>query len=74
MESILITYKSWFIRGMNQPCYQVIVNHPSSLLAVKQELEHPPVKGILVIENKSKAVKRLGWKELGDGIYYKIFE
>ena len=73
-----IQYIPWVVRGYSKyPCWQVYVNTKtkslSNLREIKRELSAPPVRGVLIIENKSKAIKRLGWEEMADGIYYKIF-
>lgn len=70
----MITYLSWSLRGYTKPVFMVWVEHPESLCAVKAELSDPPVRGLLLVENKSKACERLGWEKLDDGLYYRLFE
>ena len=74
----MIRYVPWIIRGYSElPCWQVYVETETKSLAnlieIKKQLGNPPIKGVLIIENTSKAIKRLGWEEISDGIYYKIF-
>lgn len=75
---IKISYTKWALRGANYPVFQVYVeitdSHDiSQLLEVKEKLNNAPVKGIVLAENKSVALKRLGWKELDSGVWFKIF-
>lgn len=74
-----IDYVPWKIRGYDGPVYQVYVEIPDShntkqLRELKRRLNSPPHKGLMIAENKSLALKRLGWEYDNDGFYYKLFE
>jgi hypothetical protein len=70
----MVEYRPWQIRGYDKPVYMVWVENPSSLVEVKRELNNPPVKGMLIVQNKSRACERLGWEKMEDGVWYKIFD
>ena len=74
-----IHYEPWSLRGYKGEVYQVYVNIPNShdtkqLRELKERLNNPPIKGLHLAENKSRALERLGWERIDDGLYYKIFE
>jgi hypothetical protein len=76
----VIIYHPWRLRGFNGPVWQVYVEITESrdisqLVAVKRRLNTPPVSGIILAENNSRALARLGdgWKELDNGLWYKVF-
>lgn len=76
---IHIEYKPWALRGCKLQVWQIYVDITDShgisgLLEVKNIINNNSVKGIVLIENRSKAMKRLGWDELSDGVYYRRFE
>lgn len=73
-----VCYVPWVLRGYPGMAWQVYVEITGSrdisdLIEVKRRLNNPPVCGMVLAENRSKALKRLGWKELDDGLWYKIF-
>jgi hypothetical protein len=73
-----IEYKQWSLRGYDDPVYQVYVEIPDShdtkqLRELKRRMNDPPHKGLIIAENKSKALKRLGWEYDDNGFYYKYF-
>ena len=74
----MIQYIPWKLRGYSGDVYQVYVNNEKSSLTflreLKKELNNPPVRGLLLAENSSRALERLGWEALDDGLWYKIFE
>lgn len=70
----MIEYHPWSLRGYIGPVFMVWVENPESLCAVKAELNNPPVKGLLLVENNSRACGRLGWEKLDDGLYFRLFE
>jgi hypothetical protein len=71
----LIRYEPWSLRGYDGPVYQVYVEHPESLVELKRQMNNPPHKGLMIAENKSRALERLGWQRDVDGeFYYKLFE
>ena len=76
----MIIFEPWNLRGYNGMTWQVYVEIKNSrsiaeLIEVKRQLNNPPVTGLVLVENKSPAMKRLGlgWKEMDDGVWYKIF-
>ena len=78
--NVLLRYASWSLRGYAGRAWQVYVEIQNSrsitqLIAVKRQLNNPPVRGIVLVENSSPAMKRLGpgWKEMEHGVWYKIF-
>lgn len=75
---IEITYTPWQLRGCESPTWQVYVENTDShsiaqLIEVRRRLNNPPVTGLVLAENRSPALKRLGWKELDNGLWYKVF-
>lgn len=77
---ISIRYEPWTLRGVVSPVWQVYVkieesHNTSKLREVKEKLNTDVVKGVVLVENRSRALKRLGngWKELDNGLWYKIF-
>lgn len=77
---ISVQYKPWTLRGYSGEVWQVVIVITGSrsikkLIKVKQLLNNPPVRGLILVENKSPAMKRLGpeWKEMEHGVWYKIF-
>lgn len=70
----MIEYRPWSLRGYTGHVYMVWVESPESLCEVKEELNNPPVKGLLLVENKSRTCERLGWEKLDDGLYFRLFE
>ena len=76
----MITFSPWSLRGYHGRAWQVYVEITNSrsvakLIEVKRQLNNPPVTGLVLVENNSPAMKRLGygWKELDHGVWYKIF-
>lgn len=74
-----VSYKPWQLRGYPGPAWQVYVETKDShdikgLIEVKKRLNTGEVKGLVLVENKSPAMKRLGWEQLDEGIYYRYFE
>lgn len=74
-----VEYKSWCLRGYSGKVWQVYAEITNSrdiskLIEVKKRLNNPPVTGLLLVENNSPAIKRLGWEKLCDGIWYRYFE
>lgn len=76
----MITFTPWVLRGYSGKTWQVYVEITDShsiveLIEVKRQLNNPPVSGLVLVENSSPAIKRLGygWKELDHGVWYKIF-
>ena len=74
-----VEYKSWCLRGYSDKVWQVYVEIQNSrsiaeLIEVKRQLNNPPVTGLVLVENSSPAIKRLGWEKLCDGIWYRYFE
>lgn len=77
-SNIEITYIPWHLRGFDGKAWQVYIEIDNShslsqLIEVKQQLNNPPVTGLVLAENRSPALRRLGWKELDNGLWYKIF-
>lgn len=75
----MIHYEPWLLRGYTGPTYQVYVEIKNShsikeLRQVKDQINNPPHTGLMLVENKSKALMRLGWEKLDDGLYYRLFE
>ena len=71
----MITYLPWSIRGYPNKVYQVYVEIKDShsitqLIKVKQQLNNIKASGLYLVENNSPAIKRLGWEEMDDGLYY----
>ena len=66
-------------RYRGRPVYRVFVSISgprtlSALIALKRQLNDPNGKqGIYCIENGSRALQRLGWKQMNDGFWYQIF-
>ena len=74
----MITYTPWSLRGYLGKVWQVYVEITNSrsiakLIEVKRQLNNPPVTGLVLVDNSSPAVKRLGWERLCDGIWYRYF-
>ena len=75
----MITFTPWVLRGYSGKTWQVYVEITNSrsiaeLIEVKRQLNNPPVTGLVLVENRSPAIKRLGWEKLCDGIWYRYFE
>lgn len=75
---ITIRYEQWHIWGFTGPAWQVYVEITDSrgiaqLIEVGRALNNPPVTGLILAENRSPALQRLGWRELDNGLWYKIF-
>lgn len=76
-----VRFFPWELRGIDGiPVWQVSVeivgSHSiSPLIAAKRRLNNPPVRGLVLVENRSRALARLGegWKEMDHGLWYKIF-
>lgn len=76
---ISIEYKPWLLRGCSIPVWQLYVEIKgsksiSNLIKVRDYINTNVVTGIVLVENRSKAIKRLGWEELDTGVYYRRFE
>lgn len=76
---IHIEYVPWSLRGCPLPVWQLYVEIKgsktlSSLIEVRNLINSTVVRGIVIIENKSKAIRRLGWDEMDSGVYYRRFE
>lgn len=74
-----VSYRPWALRGYVGLVWQVYVEIYDShtiknLIEIKHKLNSGEVKGLVLVENKSPAIKRLGWKQLDEGLYYKYFE
>lgn len=72
----MIEYRPTMLRGCQLPAWTVYIDNVEdrqSLIQIKKDLNNPPVKGVVFIENKSRAIERMGWEKFDDGIYYKIF-
>lgn len=76
----MVTYEPWYLRNYHLPVWQVYVETANShsitqLIDVKRQLNNPSVRGLVLVENKTPAMKRLGpgWKEMEHGVWYKIF-
>lgn len=75
----VVSYKPWKLRGYFGPVWQVYVeirdsHSTKTIFEVKNKLNSGEVKGLVLVENKSPAIKKLGWKQLDEGLYYKYFE
>ena len=75
----MITFQPWAIRGYHGKVYQVYVEIENShsithLIEVKRQLNSIKTPGVYLVENRSKAIKRLGWEKLDEGLYYRVFE
>jgi hypothetical protein len=73
-----VKYILWRLRGFAGKVWQVYVevnnSHSlSQLIEVKKQLNSPPVTGMVLVENRSPALKRLGWRKIDDGLYGKVF-
>lgn len=74
-----ISYVPWSLRGCTEKVYMAYVEIPKSnslsyLRKLQEQLNNPPVKGIVLLENPSKALERLGWEKLDEGLYFRCFE
>lgn len=73
----MIEYRPIMLRGFkNLQVWSVYVDNRTDrlpLTEIKRQLNNPPVRGVVFIENESKAIKRMKWEKFDDGIYYKIF-
>lgn len=76
----MIRYEPWHMRGYDGPAYQIyVVNEGKKSLAFLKELKQIlnnslTMPGLYIIENSSPAIKRLGWSEMDENLYYRIIE
>jgi hypothetical protein len=75
---ISLEYKPWALRGYKGQVWQVYVIIEDShslrdLIEVKTRLNSGEVYGLVLVENSSPAIRRLGWDSFADGVYYRYF-
>lgn len=75
-----ISYTRWSLRGVTEVDVWLVYveirdsNNIRQLIEARHKLNNPPVTGLVLAENRSRALERLGWEKLDDGVWYKIFD
>ena len=77
-KKIDLRFIPWYLRGYDGPVWQLYLeisdSHDlSQLVEVRRALRSPPVVGLVLAENRSRALLRLGWEKIDEGLYGKIF-